>query len=1437
MDYCMPIQFVEGNLGQRHKHMNESARDVLQRNVAFNDIRNTQETSIIDRLFKIDLASKCKNVDYIVENLKDRNMLYVSRALKSTWLVTDAEYTDIINPQYLEEELFPKMLTTGVTKMWHFIYMNLKDEARCFHFYRYYKSKQNISIAKHFLPKCSEEAIMSEFDLYIEEVTPHYLKLLCEKCPRLLLKYFDILVNGKKKFKKFTTENIKEYLDVTRILLKLQPEVYFEIIEKYCSSKGYNKRLSSKATKYIMQKHKDKYFAKPELYGGALLHLPTLARYLSEEEARDLVMRLARARYLVPWFTLTYKSAEPLLNRISKEDKQEIIKKIFRDKNIDLVVAEAPYPLPQIPFQNLEHTFVSESGDTELSDNYVEYCMDVPRYCPMALKCRKLPTLLDELFDKYRFTAFSKTFFELKKLLQSESSHKNRLMILNVLVSKTLKHPDHVQTLLELVSTRHANEPSTLRASFLRSLVRRAAAYRLPEEPWQIFHKMVLQVVFQSEEQVPCDEGIHAILLHDILSDRDVDLDIFNKFITVFNPLVEYDLSVTEKQKVYKTLYTMLIAKSKSSLQEHNWDDVIDFVNKILKLFQAYRINIDLCPEVIDIIKEVSENDIQKSKDILVRLYQMGKCRKIFIKENFCLMQTNASYINALRHDVLLLTDTNKFADLVMKGELKMDKFLIKIKVYFPDLAQRFKLIIEDKVKAKPDDAASLKSCRALCILQGPAVLSVMTDLYAGGKENKQLAQRLAANVHMAWSVDHLQVIVNKDVGVIASRNALGPLPAAAVRAQLPALLGGPAPFVRLGVALAFDRLLPVDVLNVIVHVRQSSKTKMKRFLLNKFYKYMHLQGESLQSVLWEQMKALMIEFSPHYNARLWNVLSDSKGVPKVIKMEYCVTILSIQLSKQFKKIDDKDNFLQLKNLRNNLKYLNKNVSELNETDVLWILKQFLESEFGKEMIAERGSTFIHDAYIRILCRFLLSCETETSQNERFATVGIAFMNIIKNSWNDINDDNRCCMRKYFENFIMNLKYNKAFLNDTFANCLPMFIKVVEEMHTFLDVKRHFKLYSFIHLTMVYYKTLQHLKKQQPTLFSEQTNGAEVASAVGLVFGRYLAREHRQLLTDYFHTITDIYVDDVVEYTYNLSNREYLEKLKIAIIQGVAHSGEDDSLYFTILLLHKMSLLYDSDRLELQDVFKLLADSKIKKAAMGSLNYFNEQRTESAVLLFALLPELTEFTLSRPARRAGRGSGGGRLSRVGSFELFLFVPRSCSRGNARGALRIYVERYPDRRHPSDSSIITSAYQRVLENRPIVSNQEGAGRPVRSKTRERVLDLVRQNPRLSTRTAARLLRRNHGARVSHWSVHKTLRRDRQRPYVIHKEATSSRISYDQSDFKLGRRPAALGLRGSRLATRACVSICRDALLCAVRRSGKNLSPRRRAADNSLCCAPA
>ncbi|GBP14838.1 hypothetical protein EVAR_91993_1 [Eumeta japonica] len=69
------------------------------------------------------------------------------------------------------------------------------------------------------------------------------------------------------------------------------------------------------------------------------------------------------------------------------------------------------------------------------------------------------------------------------------------------------------------------------------------------------------------------------------------------------------------------------------------------------------------------------------------------------------------------------------------------------------------------------------------------------------------------------------------------------------------------------------------------------------------------------------------------------------------------------------------------------------------------------------------------------------------------------------------------------------------------------------------------------------------------------------------------------------------------------------------------------------------------------------------------LNYFNEQRTESAVLLSAQLQSSPSSRCqARPGARAGSE---GRQSHVGSIKLFLFLPRSTG-GRQLGVLRARV---------------------------------------------------------------------------------------------------------------------------------------------------------------------
>ena len=96
-------------------------------------------------------------------------------------------------------------------------------------------------------------------------------------------------------------------------------------------------------------------------------------------------------------------------------------------------------------------------------------------------------------------------------------------------------------------------------------------------------------------------------------------------------------------------------------------------------------------------------------------------------------------------------------------------------------------------------------------------------------------------------------------------------------------------------------------------------------------------------------------------------------------------------------------------------------------------------------------------------------------------------------------------------------------------------------------------------------------------------------------------------------------------------------------------------------------------------------------------------------------------------------------------------------GNASAALRLYRQRFPNREYPSDPRVITAAYQRVVENRPVATIT--AERQLRDCPR--VLQNVRENPRTSVRKAANRLH------VSKSTIHRILKRDRQHPYLIRK----------------------------------------------------------------------
>lgn len=93
------------------------------------------------------------------------------------------------------------------------------------------------------------------------------------------------------------------------------------------------------------------------------------------------------------------------------------------------------------------------------------------------------------------------------------------------------------------------------------------------------------------------------------------------------------------------------------------------------------------------------------------------------------------------------------------------------------------------------------------------------------------------------------------------------------------------------------------------------------------------------------------------------------------------------------------------------------------------------------------------------------------------------------------------------------------------------------------------------------------------------------------------------------------------------------------------------------------------------------------------------------------------------------------------------------------AARLYALRFPQRAHFPDAKVITRCLNRVRDSGNVLPNRRGNGRPrgIPVAEEEMILDAFADQPRLSTRRAARLLG------TTRTCIHRTLRRENQHCY--------------------------------------------------------------------------
>ncbi|KAJ8708173.1 hypothetical protein PYW08_010539 [Mythimna loreyi] len=1139
----LPVTLVGDNLGRRHRHLNSLVRQAQEGGVSIQDVEALPEQSAVDRLFKIDLAIQLKHVDYIVRNLKDDDMLYVSRALKATWLI---DHRDIINPKYLEDVLFPEMIKPAVTKMKHWLYINLRDPATCQEFYHHYKDN-TFDYAIKFLNHCNDELILDEAPKILSKLSTHSLKLLCEKCPEVAKIYFGSLATDEDvKIRYLKQEHL--YYKSVKCVLKLDADVFLDITEKYFNMKNFS-RLSPLATDYILRYHKTRFANKLELYVAYFLHIPTVAARLSVEECQEVVLKLARASYLQHWFQ--YKVVEPLIKRLSPEKRPVFKKLVFVKKDIGERGLDWPYQTPRSPsppdcdphiFDDKVYSRIAESfiyGRPKMKKRRA-CCLEKSLPVPQSPR-EKVKTYLDRLFDEFRFIGFSRALHDLKPRLIATGSADQRRDIFLVLVSKSGGRSDAVAALLS-VAVRHINEPPHIRAAILRSLVKRAKVWRLPADIWQHLldygHGLGLD---GTKAEAACREGLHAVVIRQLLA-GECEPAVREAFMKDFSTLIEYSLKVDERERVANGLQTMLAAAATYDVPTK----AVIRLQQLLEVIKKYRIRIEPSSPAVKAVMALAARDSGVAFPLLQRLYNERIARRELLRYNMEFRQDEAALLNALRHDpsvleikrVVYIMTVGKWQRYynprcykvsrcqsfrIVDLKAKFDRFTSKLIIYF-DQKQDFTIALCTALTNEFAQKQKVELARSLTTLFGKKFEQEMRYFDAIGKKSKKFAAALRACAHRARPTVNLAEWGWRKAGVraVATR---------AMRCReierntLIRTLATERRTVRVALALCIR-----SASDLLIETFASAAKMRPAVALRTALLYFRRHGVSSDLRVWEIVKPLISSINLEtfsrvsrlileirsktrnqiaFRERLHRLLGKTDWIPSTIKPDYCIT-LYIALSKT--RIYD----FQMVGL---LQDLSKLLPECDQQSFEHILLEMLCHESYDNIIAAD--------YPTIFIRYFLLSQNEEDVERRFMKIGNRFLERL----DTLRSESNYYFKPRLNLILESLKYNSAFLDAKFPSCLSVIGRILTWLQTFMPKDKYFNYYTQVRLTMLYFKAVRQSMKQMPEVFADpKRKKSEGVEAVGFIFGKYIVEEAAELVSTYFDSIIDLYTDGLLKY-------------------------------------------------------------------------------------------------------------------------------------------------------------------------------------------------------------------------------------------------------------------------------------------------------------------
>ncbi|KAL0810948.1 hypothetical protein ABMA28_010242 [Loxostege sticticalis] len=637
-----PIILDGNNLGQRHQHYNRLLKQYLANNQGKTPERISYDDNDINNFLKIDIASHNRDVSYILEVLKCKDLLYVTRAIKkSKWLITDNIYCHIINPKYLHKELFPHMMQKAKSKLLLHIRLYLRDENRVAQFYNYCK-QFDVKLASKWLQYCPLEFALNEVHVHAEKMTLSTLKRLCRRS-------FDFLKQVAR-FRKGTDWKIEDLLKEVRFLIRKNTEEYLKITYSdysYCNTPFRKKHLAfiMKTCPQIILNTFVSYFDKVDY--------TVLVKYMNKDSIKHFLLKSSEDEHSV--FISCHKVFVKFLPQIELHERIQVLKAFYYDR-----ASEIDWQGPG----GLNNFFSALEGGKSVNFPVV--------------------------FRWYQCMPFRIAFREMTVMIENEVNPDFRILMINTLLICAGSNLENLFTLLKYYNEIQHNESYKSKANFVSHILSRVAINKLDTEMWTLLDNLFCSMEVYQNSSFNVSKCVEAIIIYKISHDQTVPEIIQSKF--KYKTLKSYksQLSSEESEKLFNFLYKMQI-KSIENIKISTKDEMRNVVTSLehtMVLLVDWNKNITCFTLLLNKIRECIQINRQNNWETdLSSLYNIHKpWRRYFFEESLMLNPTKLVLLNILKHDHNMLSLYKKEVDFIRYDDTKsLQPVLSKIKIYWSD--------------------------------------------------------------------------------------------------------------------------------------------------------------------------------------------------------------------------------------------------------------------------------------------------------------------------------------------------------------------------------------------------------------------------------------------------------------------------------------------------------------------------------------------------------------------------------------------------------------------------------------------------------------------------------------------------------------------------------------------------------------------------------